>query len=156
PQLALSARIHVAHPADHAMRLVIQVEAVGNQLVQLDFRRAVEAPALTVAAAFVTASLPIISAGTSSAFSRTAALSYAFSRRPALAGLYFLLLCHPLNLAQQPRPLQGHQTRGAQLHLGRAATNDFANQVRFLLLQFAILGAAQYQIETPVKAPDFF
>jgi hypothetical protein len=42
PQLALGARIHVAHAADYAVRLVVEIQAVGDQLLQLDLRRTVE------------------------------------------------------------------------------------------------------------------
>ena len=39
PQLAARAGIHVAHAADDAVRLVIQVQAVGDELVEIDFER---------------------------------------------------------------------------------------------------------------------
>src|ERR1035437_339755 len=40
PELALGARIHVAHAAHDGMRLVVQVQAVADELFQLDLRRA--------------------------------------------------------------------------------------------------------------------
>src|SRR5215469_16947453 len=49
-QLALGARIHVAHAADDGVRLVVQVEAVADELVELDFRRAFRTPAVEAAA----------------------------------------------------------------------------------------------------------
>src|ERR1019366_278773 len=60
PELALGARIHVAHAAHDGMRLVVQVQAVADQLLQLDFRRAfgtaaIESAALTAISAISTA-----------------------------------------------------------------------------------------------------
>src|ERR1035437_4244966 len=40
PELALGARIHIAHAAHDGMRLIVQVQAVADELFQLDFRRA--------------------------------------------------------------------------------------------------------------------
>src|ERR1035437_1353440 len=55
PELALGARIHIAHAAHDGMRLVVQVQAVADELLQLDFRRAfgtaaIESAAVTTAA----------------------------------------------------------------------------------------------------------
>src|SRR6476646_4872786 len=36
PQLALGAAIHIAHANHYGMRLIIQIQAVGNQLLQFD------------------------------------------------------------------------------------------------------------------------
>src|SRR5947208_8634648 len=57
-QLALGSRVHVAHAADHDVRLVVQVQAVGHQLLEIDLGRAVEpwtasfAPALATFPSF--------------------------------------------------------------------------------------------------------
>src|SRR5579884_3555928 len=50
-QLAAGSGIHVAHPADHGVRLVIQVQRVAHQLVEIDFGRAFgTAPVAAIAA----------------------------------------------------------------------------------------------------------
>ena len=36
PQRAARARIQIAHAADYDMRLVIQIQAVANQLIEID------------------------------------------------------------------------------------------------------------------------
>src|SRR5438094_503828 len=38
-QLALGAGIHVAHASHHGVRLIVEIQAVGNQFFQLDLRR---------------------------------------------------------------------------------------------------------------------
>ena len=50
PQLALGAGIHVAHAADDAVRLVVEIQAVGDQLLELDLGRTFEAVAIAAAA----------------------------------------------------------------------------------------------------------
>src|SRR5437763_1068255 len=42
PKLALGAAVHIAHPDDHSVRLVIQVQTVGHELLQLDLSEIVE------------------------------------------------------------------------------------------------------------------
>src|SRR5437867_757676 len=130
PQLAFGARVHVAHAADHAVRLVVEIEAVGDELLQLDLRRALEAGAIATPAVVAATSRPVVPARASAAFAGTSTLALAFPRRPPFPVLCFLLLCHPLTLAQQSGPLQGDQTGRAQLDLRRAASYDFADQVR--------------------------
>src|ERR1035438_1870949 len=49
PQLALGAGIHVAHAADNGVRLVVQVEAVADQLFEFDFGRSLHAIAVEAA-----------------------------------------------------------------------------------------------------------
>jgi hypothetical protein len=49
-QLAARAGIHIAHAAHNDVRLVVQVKAVGNQLVNIDFGRTVTAPVAAVSA----------------------------------------------------------------------------------------------------------
>src|SRR5215469_10971914 len=49
PELALGARIHVAHSAHDAVRLVVEVEGIGDELFEVDFRRAFESSALAAA-----------------------------------------------------------------------------------------------------------
>src|SRR5260370_1718975 len=38
PQLTLGPRVHVPHAAHHAVRLVIQVQAIGDQFLELNLR----------------------------------------------------------------------------------------------------------------------
>jgi len=55
PELALGSAIHIAHADDHSVRLVIQVQAVGHELLELDFGEPIErAPASAAGTAFMT------------------------------------------------------------------------------------------------------
>src|SRR5262249_55810418 len=86
PQLALGAGIHVAHPADDSMGLVIQVEAIGDQLIELNLRRAfrpatIAAPAVSTAFPSIATLTPIASVATFSPLARTSP----FARGPVLA-----------------------------------------------------------------------
>jgi hypothetical protein len=54
PELALGAAIHIAHASHDGVRVVIQVQTVGDQLVDVDFRRRFErTPATGTASAVV-------------------------------------------------------------------------------------------------------
>src|SRR6185503_240492 len=44
-KLALGAAVHIAHASHDHMRLVVQVQAIGNQFLQLDFREPVKGSA---------------------------------------------------------------------------------------------------------------
>src|SRR5579883_2236964 len=102
-QLALGAGIHVAHAAHDRVRLIIQVEAVADELFELDFGRtfgtsAVEAArsAISTVAArsAISAAGPVaarstISAGSAAAATRTVAARSAFFLR-----LLWLLVSH--------------------------------------------------------------
>src|SRR5579885_1965418 len=62
PQLALGARIHVAHARHDGVGLVVEIQAVGDQLIELDFRRSLEGassrtPAFALLAAIAAAAL---------------------------------------------------------------------------------------------------
>ena len=66
PQLAARAGIQIAHAAHHHVRLVIQIQAVADQLFEIDLRRAFHAPvaagppiATSVAAAVARTAAPI-------------------------------------------------------------------------------------------------
>src|SRR5215217_4176435 len=48
PELASGARVHVAHSRNDGMSLVIEIQAIGDQLVEVDFRGPFE-PALAAA-----------------------------------------------------------------------------------------------------------
>src|SRR5690349_19923474 len=48
-QLAFRTRIHVAHPADYNVRLVVQVQTIPDQFVQIDFRWPFTTPLATPA-----------------------------------------------------------------------------------------------------------
>src|ERR1019366_4778066 len=74
-QLALGARIHVTHAAHDGVCLVVQVQAVADQLLQLDFRRAfgtaaIEAAAVASVSAITTAAITTaaVAAGTVAAW----------------------------------------------------------------------------------------
>src|ERR1700733_7398291 len=54
PQLALGAGIHVPHAHHYGVRLVIQIQAVGNQLFKLDLRRPFKRTPSTRPPAFAT------------------------------------------------------------------------------------------------------
>src|SRR5512141_2368657 len=57
-ELALGARIHVAHAGDDGVGLVVEIQAVGDQFFQLDLRRHLKRPAAAgTVAAPVTASI---------------------------------------------------------------------------------------------------
>src|SRR5262245_53981351 len=98
-QLALGARVHVAHAAHHGVCLVIQIEAIADQFVEIDFGwtfgTAIIAP---VSAAIVT---PVIAASTAfsgpavSAFTGTSIPAFStFSGWPRFFGAIFDVLCH--------------------------------------------------------------
>src|SRR6202043_2439474 len=86
PQLALGAGIHVAHAADDAVRLIVQIEAVGHELLELDFGRTFRAAAV---AAVEAVAAPVASIRPASSFARPAA----FARGTGVASL-FLFLWH--------------------------------------------------------------
>src|SRR5665213_3716932 len=55
-KLALGAAVHIAHANHHGMRLIVQVQAVGNQLLQFDLGEAFKGtPAATTGPAFMAA-----------------------------------------------------------------------------------------------------
>src|SRR6185437_16932633 len=111
-QLALGARIHVPHAAYNDMCLVVQVEAVGHQLVEIDLRRsfaaAIARPAIGAAAAFTAAV-----SGTALASLIRPSAAAILARRPvvaaaALFGLLFLYFSHAdsfLRMSFQPSAL---------------------------------------------------
>ena len=134
------------------MRLIVEIQAVADQLFQLDFRRsfgtaAVEPatfsalPAVSpVSATFASAVPATIPAGAVAA--RTIAArsgparapslraAAAFARWTAFLALFLLLFCHVLNLCHQSGPFQGYQARRAQFHFGRLAPDHLTDQVR--------------------------
>src|SRR5260370_2497951 len=105
PQLALGPRIHVPHAAHHAVRLVIQVQAVGNQFLELNLRwtKVTPLPVARIPPAVIPAARPVIPPrpSASAACPRPTILP----RQPRLTIFHFLLLWHPLTLAQQTGPL---------------------------------------------------
>jgi hypothetical protein len=116
PELALGAGIHIAHAADNAVGLVVQVQAIGDQFFQLDFGEGIEARTVAIAATAgtpvattVTAALTTISTGPATATGSTARPAFAtgsattgrtaFTRRaiPRIAALllrFRLFFCH--------------------------------------------------------------
>src|SRR5436305_9790654 len=54
PQLALRAGIHVAHPRNNHVSLIIQIQAIGDQFLELDVRLEVRPPHWTAAAPWTT------------------------------------------------------------------------------------------------------
>src|SRR5262249_51413897 len=50
---------------------------------------------------------------------------------------------------------QGYQTGRPQFDLRRAAPHNLTDQVRLLLLKFAVTGAPEYDIQAAMEAPDF-
>src|SRR5689334_24370071 len=106
PQLALGAAVHIAHAADDGVRLVIEIEAVADELFQLDFGRAFEAAVAAGAAATITAISTVtaisagaiaaraaISTGAAPAAGSAATAATAFARGTVLF-LLLLLFCH--------------------------------------------------------------
>src|SRR4029077_20558413 len=97
-QLALGARIHVAHPADNGVRLVVQIKAVADELFELDFGRAFR-PAAVVTPALSAIPGPVRPSAIAPAFPRGSPLGPPFPRRPGFPILpLLLLLCHVLIL----------------------------------------------------------
>src|SRR5579864_9382274 len=87
PQLALGGGVHIAHAADDAVRLIVQIEAVADQLLQIDLGRTFETGAAivaTVTTAVIPAAFP----------TRPALVPAALARRPGFAASGFLLLRH--------------------------------------------------------------
>src|SRR5208283_546345 len=116
-QLSLGAGIHIAHAADHRVRLVVEIKTVLDEFFQVDFGRALGASAVEaapVSTLAVPALAPLI-AGTSP-----------FARRTAFPIALFRFLCHLLNplertgvRSQMPKPLraQGAPRCGSVSHL---------------------------------------
>ncbi len=107
-QLALRSAVHIPHPADDGVRLVVQVEAVVDQFFELDFGRPFRSPAVEAApvAAVATAITAPFAPTFASAFAprwparggppwgeAPLLRSAAFARRTAFLPL-LLLLCH--------------------------------------------------------------
>jgi hypothetical protein len=81
-QLALGARIHIAHAADYAVRLIVEIQRIGDQFFDIDFRRAFET-------ATVATATPVVTSLASATFAATLRTTPAFpiSRSPAFAPL---------------------------------------------------------------------
>src|SRR5581483_4699921 len=97
PQLALGARIHIAHAADNSVRLVVQVQTVGDQLLQFDLRRPVGTPAAVPAVPTPVASVAAIStvsASTAFTFAPRLTIAARPGFRPSRFRFRFLFLCH--------------------------------------------------------------
>jgi hypothetical protein len=94
-QLALGAGVHVAHPADYAMGLIVQIQRIGNQFLDIDLGRAFKAPPVSpisvTAAAFPAPVAMRTTASFPAATGRASALS------PGFLTAWFLLRCfrHP-------------------------------------------------------------
>ncbi len=98
PQLALCAGVHIAHPRDYRVGLVIEIQAVRDEFLDLDFRgRSIEGPAAAgtptfasiVSAGFGRTSAfraPVASAGPRPASLATGSRTTIFSRRTILTG----------------------------------------------------------------------
>ncbi len=147
PQLALGAGVHVAHAADDAVRLVIQIEAVRHEFFQLDFGRSLG----TSAVAGDRRGVPPVVATRAPIRPTSAFAASALARRTVFPSL--LLFWHALNLGRQSGPLQGHQAGGPQFHFGRFAPDDLVGQMRPQFLKFAVARAAQNAVEPPLKTP---
>src|SRR5580704_15060301 len=92
-QLALGTGIHVAHAADHAVRLIIQVQRIGDQLLDIDLGRALEPAPVTTAVATpiapATFAAPIAMRTTTAFAATTTGSASAFS--PWFLTTWFLL-----------------------------------------------------------------
>src|SRR6202167_1784771 len=99
PQLALGAGVHIAHAADDAVCLVVQIKTVRHEFFQLDLRRSLRAS--TVAVAVVPPVVPASAAIRSApAFTRTARPATALTRSAGGTAFPSLLLFrHALNLS---------------------------------------------------------
>ena len=96
-QLALGPGVHVAHAADYAVGLIVQVERIGDQFFDIDLRRSFKAAtvATAVAASIRASTLAPIAMRTAAAFASAARAAPAFA--PGLLTAWFLLCCfrHP-------------------------------------------------------------
>src|ERR1035437_8113974 len=167
PELALGARIHVAHAAHDGMRLVVQVQAVADELFQLDLRRAFGTATIkssSVAAGPAPAgAIPAGPISPGAVAARTIATrsgpvggplrAATFPRRTVFLPLLLLLLWHLLNLCHQSGPFHGHQARGPQLHFRRFPAHHLADQMGTQLLEFTVARAAQNPVEAPLETP---
>src|SRR5262245_43544894 len=136
------------------MRLVIQIQAVADQLVELDLRRPLETSTLAAPTAFP-AALSAISPLTALASGTRSALwaAPALARRAVACIALLLLFCHVLDLSHQSGPLQGHQPPWPQLHFRRFLSYQLVDQVRAQFLKLAVARTAQDAIETALEAP---
>src|SRR5579872_2295990 len=90
PQLALGARIHVAHAAHHGMGLVVKVERITHQFLDVDLRRAIEAATISAVAAVT----PIAARTALATLAMRSAAWSAFARSAApAAALAVLVFC---------------------------------------------------------------
>src|SRR6185436_7230757 len=58
PQLALSARVHIAHSAHYSVRLIVEIETIIDQLFEVDLGRAIEPGAVTATPFVATSTIP--------------------------------------------------------------------------------------------------
>src|SRR5579862_7787505 len=85
PQLALGAAVHIAHANHDGMRLIVQIQAVGNQLLQFDlgepFKRSSTAATWP---AFVSTLMPGAAALATGAFTPTTGTAIVATRTTTL------------------------------------------------------------------------
>ena len=81
PQLALGSAVHVPHASHDSMRLVVQIQAVCDQLLQFDLRRTFKRTATTGTAAFSTVASTVVPATLAASFGTATALPLATRTR---------------------------------------------------------------------------
>jgi hypothetical protein len=94
-QLAFGSGIHVAHPAYHYVRLIVEIERIGNQLFDVHVGSAIAAPIARAAATGTTAwTAPRVASGTSivSTLLVAAAAAAIVAWRPIVAAPLLCLL----------------------------------------------------------------
>jgi hypothetical protein len=92
PQLAFGAGIHVAHAADYSVRLIVEVERIGDKLLEVDLGWAFGTSTVAAIAAAVVATIP---ASATTAATRTVATGATAIVAASFGTLLFLLrFCH--------------------------------------------------------------
>jgi hypothetical protein len=92
-QLAFGSRVHIAHAADHAVRLIVEIQRIGDQFLDVDLRRTFEAPAIPPTP-IVTSVVTALPAATFTATVRTApalAISLPWATFAALSSTFAAL-----------------------------------------------------------------
>ena len=168
PELALGSGVHVAHAANHAVRLIVEIQRIGDQLVEIDVGRALETSPIATASTIVStlgaaAAFPAIALGprtsafAAAAFPISSFLLMSFNlSKPHLLLLLFVFVGFLVNVPWTIRPFQRHAAGRPQLQVGRILADQVSDQTSTRLLKVARKGAAQNPQQTPMEAPGPF
>ena len=156
-QLALGSGIHVAHAADDAVRLVVQIQTVGDQLLEIDFGRTIGTAAVrgraAITAPVAAASPPPRSPPRPAASAVSLAPGRPFAAAAASSIPFWFLSCGMPKPRLTAAPIRARPARRTQFHVGGFAAHHLVDQVGPQFLKFAVPRAAQNAIEAALEAP---